>query len=220
LRGSRKWNDRWQSFLKGSLQRNSLGESHSTGSGDAEIGMSYEAFPLYTYHPWRPRVFLLASLIAPFGQSPYESDQPRLESKGLGHWTPKIGVMASRQWSAWDAFTFFEVQRPIPKTFERVGKVRPGWKWVGKLGGGYSIASWRMGVSYGPSFESKRSFQTGEVTSHQGPKQVWDSELSVSYRANDKWSASVSYSDQSLGGPAKNVAVERGLQMGFMIHGL
>lgn len=207
----------WQMGARVSLKQRSLFEESRWGLGDAQVNLSYEPFPLFTYHPWRPRLLLIGGLGIPLGKSPYEVNDSRLSSFSAGFFEPFIGALFARTFNPWDFLVSLETRFPWERGFERE-RVDPGMTMSAKLGAGYSTSWMRFGMMLGPAYQQKKSFKNSNRA--QPEKLVWDFQVDLSRSFSETWSWTFAYQDQTLLGPAKNVQLERGASLGIQYHGL
>jgi len=212
-----RWGDFWQTGFKTSMQRRALSERSHWGMGDSSLHLTYEPFPLYTYSVWRPRLLFVASLSIPSGRSSYDTTRELLKATGTGFWTPSLAIIASKNLNDFDFLVSGEAKYQIKRSF-RYEKVEPGWIFSSKLGSGYSWSRFRFGVAIGPTYEEKRKMLRSRVESPS--KMLWDTQFDVSSLLVDRVSATLSYNDQTLLGPAWNVALERSLALSLILHGI
>lgn len=209
--------DRWQTGLRIPFRQRRISSETSWGISDVSSTLVFEPWPLYTYSSWRPRFFMIGGMSFPTGTSTYETSDPRLNSYGSGFYSPSLSLIFSRNFIRWDYVIYGEARYQFSRKFDGQ-EVDPGWIFGGKIGGGYSFLKFRVGASAGPSYEQEKIFS--ETQSRQGEKLVWDTQLDFSYLITDRWSSSLSYNDQSLLGPARNVSLERSLALGLTYHGI
>lgn len=215
--GVLKIGDHWQSGFRMPVRQRSLDAEGAWGLGDLALHISYEPYPLYTYSAWRPRFFIVGGLSVPTGTATYETQNSILNSFGSGFWTPSLGLVLSKTFLSWDFFFVGEVKYQFSRTFQNE-TVKPGLIYSTKAGLGYAFSRFRTGASIGPTFEEEKFLKR---SNSKGPaKLVWDSQIDISATISPLWSASLSYSDQTLLGPTKNVALERSIGGGFVYHGL
>lgn len=212
-----RWGDFWQTGLKASMQRRSLSESSHWGVGDSSLHISYEPFPLYTYSAWRPRFLMVGSLSMPTGRSSYDTTRELLKATGTGFWAPSLTFIFSKTLGDFDLLLSGEAKYQVERSF-RYEKVRPGWIFNSKIGSGYSWSRFRFGITAGPTYEEKRRLLRSRVESPS--KMLWDAQFDVSSLITSRVSAVLAYNDQTLLGPAWNVALERSLALSLILHGI
>jgi hypothetical protein len=219
LDGALLLTDRWQAGASLPLVRRTHatsllpGESAS-GLGDVSLSGAYEILPEWEYSAWRPRGFAFAQLVLPTGPANY--DQTLVETRGRGFYSLGAGVMLIKSWGGWDSSLMVEAHRELARTFADAAigeqEVRPGWSGSVALGAGYSPARLplRIGVALSPVYVSKMDILVdGLPDKPTAPQLVWNTSAQLAWMATRSSSLSAAYTDQTLMGPARNVALSR-----------
>lgn len=228
LDGSILLSDRWQIGLSLSVVRNHVkyGDwDSSTGLGDTRISAAYEAFPLWTYSPWRPQGFLFGVLTLPTGRSTYEDRTNGLAADvvGNGFFSLTVGSVLLKRWGDWDAFLMPEVHYSVPRTFSVSGnpfQVSPGFGTSLGIGGGLSPGggNLRVGVRVQPRYDQGSSDRmvgfVSRSVSYAGQANC-DVGFDMAYLFGDDDSLMLSYTDQTLLGPAMNSPLNRVFGVNF-----
>jgi hypothetical protein len=216
--------DRWQLGASIPVTRRSreTARMNSSASGIGDIGLSaaYEILPEWDYSPWKPRGFVFTQLTIPTGGSAYDasltSSQPwGMDARGRGFYSGGAGALFVKSWSSWDALLIAETHRSFTKTFTDPGtneplKLTPGWGGSLGLGAGYSPGRLpiRFGLLVSPAHEGG-TLAEGSIDSHSSSQLVWNTSLLAAWMPTRQSSVSAIYTDQTLVGPASNVALNR-----------
>ena len=212
-----RWDDFWQMGFRSVLKGRSYSENQSWGWGDSQVSMAYEPWPPYTYSKWTPRFFVAPSLLVPTGVSTYETDTPLLDATGNGFWSPGLAFIFSKDLSSFDFLLTSEARYQFSRSF-RHESIEPGWIVSGKWGIAYHWKNFRWGLVSGPTYEETKTLHRAQATSPA--KLVWDSDFEFSSRLSDLWSTTLSYSDQTLLGPAFHVDLQRAIALSVVYHGI
>lgn len=213
LGGALRLHPQWQVGLKLPFRMRHFESQSRQDLGDIKAHLVFEPFPLYSYSPWRPKLFVFGAMTFPTGRSSYETQQVRLDSFGRGFYAPSLGFLLSKEWRRFDVFASGEWIYQIRRRFT-AESVDPGSLFSAGVGGGYRLGSWRLGASVGPNYEQTKQF---ERANRKGPsKLVWDATAELSYNWSEHMSTSLAYLDQSLVGPARNVDMVRSFSLSFL----
>ena len=197
----------------------------STGLGDLAANVGFEILPEWSYSAWRPRGYLFLDSTFPTSPSVYNASAAwAVDARGRGFFSTGLGGLLLKTWGDWDVSLMAEGHRSFARQFslpDNQGTITatPGWGILGSLGAGYAPgflkSQWRLGASLAPSFE--QAIRTQGVVSDTGSDQiVWTTVAQLSYFPSSEWTLSLSYADQTLFGPAQNVALNRGVS--FLIQ--
>ncbi len=210
IEGAHLISDRWQAGLAiPVIQRSRLGQTQS-GLGDIATSVAYEYLPDWDYNLYRPKGIGFLQLTLPTGKSRTESDTG-LESRGNGFWALGAGTLLTKAIGVFDIFSSLEVHKSFAKTFsnsQTTGTLNPGWGGNFGLGGGYNFKSWRAGTSLTWTYEDPIAI-SGSSPSSGSAERYATASLSLSYLANDDWSGSLTYSDQTIIGSPVNTSLGR-----------
>jgi hypothetical protein len=194
----------------------------TTGFGDVRLSAGYEFLPLWTYSPWRPKGFLFSVLTIPTGRSIYESQAPvATDVTGNGFYSLAVGSLLIKRWDIWDIFLIPEIHYSLNRTFQNYGEtfqVEPGIGGSVGVGGGFSIwdGDLRLGLRVQPKWDQSR-----KITSVRQPANgnSWmsnnDVGLDVTYLLSSNDTVMISYTDQTLLGPASNINLNRVVAVNF-----
>ncbi len=174
--------------------------------GDIQSTLAFEAVPERLYNVWKPRVYLFLQNTWPTGKSLFTSKDPIfLDVTGRGLYTLSLGTLLTKSWGPWDCslqvsgtnyFSRKDASTLLSKNF--LGT-------EGSFDIGYSppfnSQSWRIGANVGHKIEfSSPTLQRRSLLGLQLTK-MW----------GQLWTTHLSFSDQSLLGPAKNTTLSRSL---------
>jgi len=191
------------------------------GVGDVALDVAYEVLPELSYSEWKPKGFLFFSLTLPTSPSTYDAEAPyQLDARGRGFFTIGVGAAFLKTIQNYDFSLIPEFHRSFPRSvvLQDGSDVRlsPGWGGSLNVGAGYSFPNtpFRVGLSLSPVYEGAIQI-TGDVNSTSASQLVWNTTLSFGYMISSEWSSSLSYADQTLMGPARNVALSRSFALFF-----
>ena len=186
----------------------SSASSSAFGLGDVSLTTGYEALPEWSYSEWKPRGFVFAQLSLPTGGNIYDSsDIYATDARGRGFYTLSAGFNLMKTWDLWDATFRGALSKSLPRTFQGADgsstHVDPSFGLNAALGVGASPGrgDWRMGLTLNPSYEGSSNVASSML--------IWNTSVDVSRVFDRAWALSLSYSDQTLMGPAWNVALNR-----------
>lgn len=199
--------------LRRSRSRTGVSED-AAGLGDVSANLAYELLPQWEYSPWKPKVFLFASLSLPTGGSTYDSTTLyRVDARGRGFVTPAVGLAALQTWGDFDALLSIEAHHSFSRDYTNAAgtfHLSPGWGASGSLGAGWSPGNLRIGLSVSPQWE-QGVVTTGAVSALSSPQRSWTASAQLSYMIETTLSASLIYADQTWLGGAQNSALNRSL---------
>ena len=151
---------------------------------------------------------MFAQLTLPTGGSIYDSrDIYATDARGRGFYTVSTGFNLIKSWGVWDASVRGALSKSLPRTFHPADgsalSVDPSWGWNAALTVGASPGGgdWRVGFTLNPSYEGRSSVASSML--------VWNTVFDVARVFDRKWAFAISYADQTLTGPAWNVALNR-----------
>lgn len=207
--------DRWQVGARVPLMYRYVSyesQPRNYGLGDALVQGTWEAVPEIRYSAYRPRLFLFSQIMIPLGNSSWESTRPAT-SFSRGFWSMAAGLTALKQWSFWDASLSSELHHGLPKdvNLSDTGRVSAnpgvGSSVTGSLGYRFDIGL-RLGITESFVYESGVSLGSGRLSSSSS-QYFWSTSLQAGYTINDQWTVMANYTDQTLLGAARNVALSR-----------
>jgi hypothetical protein len=207
------------------VSKESVKES-STGLGDVRLSLGYEILPSWSYSSWKPQGFLFTALTLPTGRA-YDGSQRMLATDvtGAGYFSWTVGALFLKKWTVWDVFLVPEVHYSFARTLEDLGgtyQLNPGLG--GSVGVGFGISpgsgNLRLGLRVQPRLEQgvqvSSPARSGNYILSQGATVgACDTGIDASYMISSVDSMSVSYTDQTLLGPAMNSTLSRSLGLSY-----
>ncbi len=191
----------------------SLKENH-TGLGDVSAGGAFEALEELLFNPYKPRVWVFMDVTMPTGRSAYDDITPLAASvHGRGSWAATMGAFAGKTWGGWDAALSAQHGRSLPSRHDVNGRsvlVRPGAVTALTAAGGHSFGELRLGLSVGPTWE-QRTMSDYSSSRDTTDRLWWTVGAQASLMADDHWSFTASYNDQTLLGPTYNAVLGRSM---------
>lgn len=195
------------SFLEASYE-DSFGGDQGSSLSDVLLGYSFEALPEYTYSAWKPEVYVSTFLNLPTGTSAYDA---KALSEGAG-------VTGHDQLGAGVGLSIRKVRVPfILLTQLKVIRLF-GKDFSGDEVSGFNDSSASAMVTYGSSLWGL-GFSTGLTWAHlsgrrlngfkAGSSKSVTTIFSIQKVINEDFSASVSYSDQTLLGSPRNTLLNK-----------
>ncbi|MEO5971567.1 MAG: hypothetical protein ABIQ95_16705 [Bdellovibrionia bacterium] len=207
------------------VSRGNLQEA-STGLGDVRLSLGYEFLPSWSYSVWRPQGFLFTGLTLPTGRS-YDGRRQVMATDvtGTGYFTWTVGALLLKKWTVWDVFLVPETHYSFSRTTQDLGgayTLSPGFG--GSIGVGFGLSpgsgNLRFGFRLQPKLEQGLEVSTpaaaGNLVMSAGAViATCDTGIDASYMMSSVDSVSVSYTDQTLLGPAMNTSLSRSLGINF-----
>lgn len=213
--------DRWQLGASVPLIRRSTslafaaregsGEKKFTGLGDVSTTLAYEILPEWEYNPWRPKGTAFLQLSYPTGKPRAASTVGGSDSRGNGFWSTGAGIYLSKLWGNLDVFTTFETHRSFAReifTSQLAARLVPGLGGSAGFGAGIHLNDWRLGTSINFTYEDPVKIE-GSITAQQGAERFATGVLALTRTIQEQWSATISYSDQTLFGSPRNTSLGR-----------
>lgn len=210
------FNDRWQVGASVPLVRRERAGRSSSGLGDLTANLGYEYLPDWDYNPLRPKGLAFLQLIAPTGNTAFESQDPlQLDARGRGFWALGAGTLLTKAWGPWDALASIAIHRSFKKKYstpQSSGVLNPGWGGAVGVGGGYSYRSFRVGPSLTWNYEDPIDV-TGPTPSKGGAQRFATAALNVTYSPVDEWGVTASAQDQRVFGRPSNTSLGRAVYL-------
>lgn len=211
------FNDRWQIGFSLPITQRTYQDKVFSGLSDVATSIGYEYLPDWNYNPYRPKGIGYLQIILPTGKSKADSEEGGLDSRGNGFWAIGAGTLLTKTWGEWDAFSSFEIHYSFGKKISNSnlnGTLTPGIGTQFGIGVGYNISDFRIGSSLNWSYEDaiKNKLDSG-VLEEGSIERFATSNLSLSYLANEEWSGTIAYSDQTLFGDPINTSLSRGISL-------
>lgn len=219
IEGAFLFSDRFQAgvglnLVNHTITRSALTDS-LTGIGDLRVSLGYEILPSWTYSNWKPQGFLFSVVTFPTGRSTYESESSTAaDVTGNGFYAFSVGSLFIKRWSRWDVFFVPEVHYSLPRTFYSSTSslfVEPGFGGSVGLGIGLSPGggSFRMGFRLQPRVDQAKYAPAMDAGFYRGFLANCDTGLDLAYLLTSNDTVMVSYTDQTLLGPAVNSNLSR-----------
>lgn len=217
IEGAHIFWDRFQAGLSiPVIQRSREGLKYS-GLGDISTSLGYEYLPDWDYNPYRPKGIGFLQLTLPTGKSKADSEVGGLDSRGNGFWALGLGSLLTKTWAKFDSFASFELHRSFGKDVSNSqfsGKLEPGYGGNLGIGLGYNVKDYRLGYSITWTYEDAVKTRSISGTGNNGSIERYATGvLNASYMANDEWSGTFSYSDQTLFGSPVNTSLGRSVAL-------
>ncbi|MEZ4814290.1 MAG: hypothetical protein R3A80_03675 [Bdellovibrionota bacterium] len=213
LDATRVFADLWQVGAKVPLvyksRSNTSSRSSAYGMGDVSGTLTYEFLPEYLYSAYKPKGYLFLQTTFPTGSNVYEARKTyAIDARGKGFYTFSLGSLLTKSWQRWDLSLTGVASKSLDKTFDAIDgstiKVKPSYDFLASIGTGYSLTKQkdlRLGLSLSPVYTG-----ASNVANY---KLVWNSTIELNYFPASTWAFTLSYTDQTLMGPAKNTSLER-----------
>ena len=217
LEGAHIFSDRYQAgFSVPILLKNQegLAGGESSGLGDAQALIGYEYLPDWDYNPWRPKGIGFLTLVAPTGNSQYDSSS-LYENRGRGFWSLGAGTILTKNWVQWDVLGTVEIHRRFSKSVNNEnfqGEVTPGWGHSLAFGGGYNLANLRLGTSLSWNSEDPISDENQSIYTFAKERYATLT-LLTSYSFQENWAGTFSYADQTLLGDPTNTTLSKAVSI-------
>jgi hypothetical protein len=205
--------DRFQIGASLPIVRRARNEDARTGLGDVAINGGYEFLPEWDYSPWKPRGLGYLQLTLPTGRSIYEAtDVNQLDSTGRGFWALGTGAAFTKIRGAYDGAVLVDLHRSFGKSVNGTSagdlQLSPGWGGSVTLGAGRTFKDVRVGASLAWIYEDGTKVSGGGLPDGSLSRYA-AAGLSMIYSPSRDWSASASYSDQTLFGTPVNTPLSR-----------
>lgn len=196
--------------------------SASTGIGDIRVSGGYELLPQWSYSEWKPNGFLFSVVTIPTGRSQYESQTPMsTDVTGNGFLSVSFGSIFLKRWTLWDVFFVSEVHYSFSREFGKGNDafwIEPGFGGSMGVGVGFSpgASNLRIGFRVQPRLDQARILSSIDKGSRaRGMLANCDTSLDFAYMVGNHDTIMVSYTDQTLLGPAMNLPLSRIVGINF-----
>ncbi len=218
--------DRWQAGLSVTMTQHRVSQSRindsTFGMGDSRISLAYEWLPSWTYSVWRPQSYLFTTVTLPTGKSVYDSNSNlAADVTGNGFYSFSLGSIFLKRWVIWDVFFMPEVHYSLPRDFamdSRNIRVFPGFGGSMGIGGGVSPGAGpiRLGMRIQPRLDQARLIPAVDARAQERSVLAsCDVGFDLSLLIGTQDTIMVSYTDQTLLGPAMNSNLNRSLGVNF-----
>ncbi len=215
LEAAKIFSDRWQTGIVIPAVQKSVDNAgqrqQSSGLGDVSGDLAYEYLPEWEYN-WLPKGIAFLQLTAPTGKSIYQSDNISTpDTTGRGFWTLGLGNIWTKNFSAWDVLTVFEVHKSLQNKFSNsqgTSVVKPGWGGSYSIGGGWNSKSARIGAAITWNYEDPIRIENEISGSNTSSVQRFaTATVNYSYLWSNTWASSISYADQAIFGDPVNTSL-------------
>ena len=194
-------------------------EFQESGLGDTELSVGYEFLPEWNYSRYRPKGVLYLQNVFPTGKAIQDPAALNIaDVRGQGVFQNVFGAAFTKAFSDFDFYVTPEIRRLHSKTFSGGTRVSGTWGGALQLGAGWSMSREpiRFSLRTQPTFQGGRIVENADQTSLSGDKWVWNTGADATYTFNEVNVLLLSYSDQTLFGPARNTTLERSLGVGYL----
>lgn len=189
-------------------------QQSSTGLADISAVIGYEFLPDWNYNPYRPKGIGFLSITLPTGKSIYESADG-VDSRGRGFFALGAGAAFTKTWTKLDAHSSFELHHSFDKATSNengYGNIKPGFGTSLTAGLGYNRGNYRLGASLTWNYEQAVETE-GYVNSVSEEQKFATANAVLSYMANESWSYSFTYADQTLFGTPQNTTLSQSVSL-------
>ena len=213
--------DRWSVGLQSSFlfskYKDTFGTLKDQNWGDSIFTLNFEALPEYTYHRYKPKVFTSLIVNAPTGRSIFEEDVLPEGANVTGHklWGLGLGLSLYKTWSPYQlnlqtrALHIFsgEINKQRISDYLDISSSlrfsRFLFKWAFVLGLDWSYISKKERSSFELISENLQALSSQKTASVFG----------INYVLNKGSTLSLTYSDETLLGQARNTLLNRTLSL-------
>ncbi len=192
------------------------GDPSQSGISQWTIGGAFEAVTDWTYHPIRPKVVTFASYSVPFGSSIYDTSSSGSAASpafGTGFQRLTLGAIVIKSFHPWDVSSTLEAHRSISRTFSGGSspdfRVTPGWGGSVLLNGGRVWGAHRAGMRIGYELDQGRRIESTLNDSQGKPQSRVSVGFDYAFTFASEMLLAAHYTDQTLLGPSRNVALSR-----------
>jgi hypothetical protein len=219
LDSARILSDRTQLGASLPIIRRSHADDSAAGIGDVAVNGGYEFLPEWEYSAWKPRGLGYLQLTLPTGRSIYEASRvDQIDSRGRGFWALGTGVALTKIRGAYDGILLVDVHRSFSKEAKGTTagdlQLTPGWGGGLTFGAGRTYKDLRLGASLAWIYEDGTKV-SGAVNSDGVLSRYAVAAASLIYTPSRDWSASLSYSDQTLFGSPANTPLAQAVQVSY-----
>jgi hypothetical protein len=212
--------DRHQVFVNTAFLEGRYADPQENGRAthlsDTLLGYSYELLPEYRFSYWKPVVHVTAFLNLPTGRSIYDGGQlsEGADVTGHGQWGTGVGVTLRKVYFPWTLTLQGRSLHLFAKRFNGVGV------------SGFFDSSLAFLVNFASRWWGLQ-FNSGLTFNHLSERQIVPSGVTSEVTQNfavlagvqrslsDRWVAGVTYTDQTLVGPAKNSILNQSINFTF-----
>lgn len=193
------------------------GSERSNHLSDTLLGYSYEILPEYAFSYWKPIVYVTGFLNLPTGHSTYEMNLSEgTDVTGHDQWGAGLGLTVKKVYFPWTLTLQGRTLQLFAKTF---GDVRVSDFYDSSLALIVNHSSrfwdlqWNGGVTFNHLSERTTERVEGIPLDSSEASQSFSLLAGVQRPVGKNWGAGISYSDQTLLGPAKNSILNRSINL-------
>lgn len=216
LDGARLLSDRWQAGASLPITRKERktlrARASDFGVADLALNLGFEALPQWLDDPYLPHLYVFFNMTFPTGGSVYEAQEIfAVDSRGRGFYTPGFGFLVKKRWDRWDLYLRNLSSKSLPRKVKKDGvTLKPGLWNQSAVGGGYSpgYGPLRLGLLVNFNYEDVTKTR-GAVYSQSAVSMLWTLTLQAAYMWSDRFTTSLSYSDQTLLAPVRSSTLVR-----------
>ncbi len=208
-------NERWQIGARIPLMYRYVpyeSNPNNFGLGDFKLHGAYELVRVLRYNPYKPRGFVSFGITLPLGQSAFETNAASSFSRGFYEFF--MGALLDKQWNKWGAQFSIDLHKGLKRDVNFFGaqtSIDPGLGTNMMASIRYSLfPKWTMSFSQSFIYNNGSGFSSGISSYNQS---YFSSSLQTSYSPNDVFMFTLSYTDQTLLGRARNVSLGRMLAL-------
>lgn len=195
------------------------GVETATHLSDTLIGYSYEALPEYSFSYWKPVIFLTGFLNLPTGRSTYDMNLSEgTDVTGHDQWGAGLGVTLRKVYFPLTITLQARSLQLFAKSFTDVAVsdffdssvaflLNYSSRWWG--------LQWNTGLTFNHLSERTTQALPGAPVDTSQVTQNFSLLVGVQRSISESWVAGLTYSDQTLVGPAKNSILNRSINLNF-----
>lgn len=197
-----------------------VGKEQSTHLSDTLVGYSLEVLPEYTFSYWRPLVYMTGFINLPTGYSTYEMELSEgADVTGHNQWGVGLGITLKKVLFPWTLTLQARTLQLFAKTFGSVG-VSDFYDSSAMLQVNYSSRllglQWNGGVTFNHLSERTIESDEGAPLVPSETSQNFVVVVGIQKPVTDECAAGITYSDQTLLGPAKNSLLNRSIGLNLV----
>lgn len=206
--------ERHQFFLSGSVLRGQWKDPTTTATAhhlsDIQLGYSYEAWPEYSYSPWKPVIFVSLLMNLPTGKSIYDSNSltEGADVTGSNQWGTGIGLTARKVYFPITLLAQTKWIRLFAKEFARAD-VSSSNDFSTSFFTTYSLRDWNLNLTGGISWSYLSSREIKNLNIASRPTEVNTLLISLQKILSAKYAVGLSYADQSWIGRPRNTLINQ-----------
>jgi hypothetical protein len=212
--------NRQQGFIKVNLLNGHYSDSFESGKSsklsDTLVGYTFEALPEYTFSYWKPIIYLTAFLNIPTGHSIFDQNSLSEGTEVTGHsqWGVGAGITLKKVYFPYTLTLQVRTIELLEKQFTRT-RVSSFYDHSVALLINYASNLWNLQFNSGLTWTSLSPKTLAPSQVRSGGSQSFNVLLGLQKSITENWVGGVSYSDQTLVGPAFNSLLNKSLSISF-----